>query len=403
MRWLKNYFMLCGLLGHVLLATIWLTWPELVLNAKQKLRLELQGVGLMAAPAAVEPVASDLPAQISQVFKAWQAEPQPQPEKTGIWLNHQQVADLTTAMQQLKNGDLLQIGAGTYQQALTIQADDVTIEGLGAVLFETATVNDKAMFLIKGNRATLKNLQCRNIKVSDGNGSCVRLEGQGLTLDHIYFYASQSGVLETSGQGGTVYVNNSRFEQLGHGGQAHGIYLNSANLHFHRSLMIAAKDGGHGIKSRGGQTIISESILASLGSDDSRLVDISNGGELSIEDSILQEGAQSQNFQLIGFGLEGLKYLNNKVQLQRNLILSDRAGQSQLIKVANDSVSVIAKENLLIGDILQNYPDNRLIADREQAGIAKAPALPFTKAICGSTGQDNPRCPLQASAVTSSP
>jgi len=400
MRWFKNYFMLCGMLGHLLLAALWLTWPELVLNAKQKLRLELQNQGFIAAPAAVERVASDLPAQITQVFKAWQAEPQSQPEKTGIWLNQRQVADLTTAMQQIKNGDLLQIGAGTYQQALTINADDVTIEGLGAVLFETATVNNKAMFLIKGNRATLKNLQCRNIKVSDGNGSCVRLEGQGLTLEHVYFYASQSGVLETSGQGGTVYVNNSRFEQLGHSGQAHGIYLNSANLHFHRSLMIAAKDGGHGIKSRGGKTIISESILASLGSDDSRLVDISNGGELSIEDSILQEGAQSQNFQLLGFGLEGLKHLTNKVLLQRNLILSDREGQSQLIKVANDSVSVIAKDNLIIGTVLHDYPDNRLIEDRQQAGIAPAPALPLTKAICGAGSLDNPRCPLQAAPAS---
>ena len=63
MRWLKNYFMLCGLLGHLLLASVWLIWPELVLNAKQKLRLELQGVGLIAAPTAVEAVASDLPAQ----------------------------------------------------------------------------------------------------------------------------------------------------------------------------------------------------------------------------------------------------------------------------------------------------------------------------------------------------
>jgi hypothetical protein len=158
--------------------------------------------------------------------------------------------------------------------------------------------------------------------------------------------------------------------------------------------MIAAKDAGHGIKSRGPSTIITESILATLGSDDSRLVDISNGGELSIEDSILQEGKHSQNFQLIGFGLEGLKYLSNKVSFTRNLVLSDAEAPSQLIKVANDSVSVSAQQNLFIGAILQDYPDNRVIADRQQAGIAAEPALPFTKAICGSAGQKNPRCPL---------
>ncbi len=401
MRWFKNYLMICGLVGHLLLLGCWLLLPELVFEARQKLSQEMQERGYISMPAPELRIAADLPTQIKQVFKPWQPNQQSSAEKTGIWLNQQQVPDLDTALQQLKNGDLLQIGAGIYRQALTINVNDVTIEGLGNVIFESAAANNKAMFLLTGNNTTLKNLQCRNIQVSDGNGSCVRLEGKNLTLEHVYFHASQSGVLETSAQGGTVYISNSRFEQLGYGGQAHGIYLNSANLHFHRSQMIASKDAGHGIKSRGQSTIITESILATLGSDDSRLVDISNGGELSIEDSILQEGKHSQNFQLIGFGLEGLKHLNNKVNLTRNLVLSDTEAPSQLLKVANDRVSVSAQQNLFIGAILQDYPDNRVMSDRQQAGIAAEPALPFTKAICGSAGQESPRCPLQQPSLTS--
>jgi hypothetical protein len=393
-RWLKNYFLWCGVLAHVGVALGWFLLPELVYEAKQKLKRELQEQGYLATPPPQLQIAADLPSQIQQVFKTWQPDLTRFPEKKGIWLNEREVADLTTALNQLKAGDLLQIGSGTYQQALTIDVDDVTIEGLGKVVFENATANEKAMFYIKGNRVAIKNLECSGIKVADGNGACVRFEGQGLTLDHVYFHHSQTGLLETSAKGGSIIVQNSRFEQLGHAGQAHGIYLNTANLLFDRSLMIAAKDAGHGIKNRGASTIISKSILATLGSDDSRLVDISNGGQLQISDSILQEGAYSQNFQLLGFGLEGLKYQDNSVKLTRNLIISDRTEPSHLLKVANNTVSVSATENLLIGDILHDYPENRMIDSREDAGLAAAPMLPFTVAICGSNGAENPACPL---------
>jgi len=396
MRWLKNYFLWFGILVHIGAGLGWFLLPELVYEAKQKLTRELQARGVLAAPLPELQKAPDLPAQIQQAFKPWQPDVSRFPEKTGIWLNHTAVADLTTALNQLKQGDLLQIGAGVYQQALTIAVDDVTVEGLGLVIFENATANNKAMFYLKGNRISLKNLECRGIKVADGNGACVRLEGQGLTLDHVYFHHSQTGLLETAGNSGNVIVQNSRFEQLGHGGQAHGIYLNFANLLFEHSVMIAAKDAGHGIKSRGFSTIISKSILATLGSDDSRLVDISNGGQLQISDSILQEGPYSQNFQLLGFGLEGLKHAEHNVKLTRNLIISDRAAPSQLLKVADQTISVNASENLLIGNILHDLPGSRELKNRELAGLPAAPMLPFTIAICGSYDQEKPGCPLQS-------
>ena len=393
MRWLKFYLIACGLLGHLALVALWLKEPALVYEARQKLQRELIARGYLPTPPLSDSSIAAVQQQIAEVFLPWQPHPTdviPQ----GIWLNGQVIADLATAVSQLKNGDLLQIGPGLYQQAVTITADDVTIEGLGHVVFEKATTDNKGIFVIRGQRNILKNIECHGISVRDGNGACVRFEGKDLRLEHVYFHNSQTGLLETSTDGGTVTVSDSRFSQLGFGGQAHGIYINSADLIFERSLMLASKDTGHGIKSRGAITKIQQSILATLGSNDSRLVDISNGGFLQITDSILQEGPNSENFQLIGIGLEQLKHSASRVVLERNLVIVDRENSAQLLKTVNNTVKTEIRSNVFIGPLLSDAPDNIRFDDREDAGIVQAPALPLTTAICGSATQPLPNCPL---------
>lgn len=395
MRWLKFYLIACGLVGHLALLALWLKEPALIYEARQKLQRELIARGYLPTPPLADSSQAAVGQQLAQVFLPWQPVPSdaiPQ----GIWLNGQVVPDLASAQAQLKNGDLLQIGPGIYQQSLLISADDVTIEGMGHVIFEKAAADNKGLFVLRGQRTTLKNIECRGIQVSDGNGACVRFEGKDLTLEHVYFHSSQTGLLETSANAGSIVIKNSRFAQLGFAGQAHGIYLNSADLLFQHSLMLAAKDAGHGIKSRGASTQISSSILATLGSDDSRLVDIANGGFLQITDSILQEGPNSQNFQLIGFGLEQLKHPSSQLVLQRNLVIIDRDSAAQLVKTVNNSVQTEINSNVFVGPLLQDAPDNISFADRSDAGIAPAPALPLTKPICGSAQTPLPACPLQA-------
>lgn len=394
MRWLKFYLIISSLLGHIAILTFWLKEPALVYEAKQKFERELIARGYIKAKPMSDSSMAAVQQEIKRIFKPWQ--PFENVNKiSGIWLNEQPMTDIAEAMAQLKNGDVLKIGPGIYRQAMLVQADDVTIEGFGDVIFEKATVGNKGLFVVQGQRTTIKNITCRFVQVADGNGACVRLEGRDLVLDHVYFHSSQTGLLETASQGGTVTVLNSRFAQLGFKGQAHGIYLNSADLQFKHSQMLASKDAGHGIKSRGKITQIQNSILASLASDDSRLVDISNGGLLQITDSIMQEGPNSQNLQLIGFGLEQLQQDTNKVILERNLVIADHNGASHLLKTVNNQVETDITNNVFIGPLVQSAAANIVFEDRAEAGIVAAPALPFTKAICGTTQQPAPTCPLQ--------
>jgi hypothetical protein len=260
--------------------------------------LERQGITTSTAVASSDPLA-DLRAAVPP----WEPASGARLAAGEIRVNGASAIDLADAARRLQDGALLELGPAVYKQGLIIKANGVTLRGHGQVVFDDAAVKGKGALLIQGNDTRVANIECRNIKVKDRNGACIRLQGRNLTLDHVYFHSSEQGVL-TGGDPGQIIVTDSRFELLGKGGRAHGLYIGGGELIIRDSLFLSSVGEGHEIKSRAGRNIIERSVVASLGGADSRLIDISNGGELIVRDSVLQEGPGSVNSDMIGFALE---------------------------------------------------------------------------------------------------
>ncbi|MEI6893706.1 MAG: hypothetical protein V5789_03545 [Colwellia sp.] len=319
--------------------------------------------------------------EIATVFYPWVAQKKNSESQNYIRVNSMPYNDLTSAVKSLTDGDTLHVPEGVYSTPMTITKNDITIKGDGHVVFEKSAVRGKGFILSQGNDLTVENIECRHISVRDGNGACIRLEGRNLTLKHVYFHHSQEGILETSKDVGSIYIFDSRFEQLGFNGQAHGLYTNKADLYIYQSLILASKSEGHSIKVRGKKLLIESSILASLSSIDSRLIDMSNGGELTVNNSILAQGPQSANGQMIGFGLEGLVYQNNTIQLLGNIIYLDRLGQNYLLAVPNHSqlsIDVTQEQNIIVGHDLSgdNENSNTYIELRSEMNLPNYPYFP---------------------------
>ena len=295
-------------------------------------------------------------------------------------------SDISTAVSALKTGDELFIAAGTYNTPLTISKNDITITGIGHVVLQRGVTAGKGFILSKGNNLTINNIECRDIAVRDGNGACVRQEGVNLTLRHVFFHSSQEGVLETSRKAGVIKIVNSRFERLGFNGQAHGIYTNKASLYIEQSLFIAAKSQGHAIKVRGKKLTVENSIIVSLSSDDSRLIDMPNGGELLVVNSLLGQGPNSVNGQLIGYGLEGMSHQRNTINLIDNVIYLERLGSNYMLALPKDNslITLTQNNNMIIGEDSSHFTDaaNTYFSDRAELGLPLYPKLP--KSFCDS-------------------
>lgn len=314
---------------------------------------------------------------LSDVVKPWKPYPSRSRAPTGKAKTYNQTFDsLKKASESLNDGDTLYIGPGTYKEAMTVTANYVKIIGDGHVHFQEAQTKGKATFVIRGNGVDISNIECSGVEVSDGNGACVRLKGKNLRLDNVYFHDSQQGLL-TGDNPGTVLIKNSWFERLGHAGTAHGVYVGGGALKIYRSIFLASRDQGHEIKSRALSTIIDYSIIASLDGVDSRLIDISVGGKLSIENSILEQGPVSSNSDVIGYALEKKpKHKVNTISLINNTIIMERLGGSRLLNLGIEPSSLEMFGNVIVSPNLpESFGENDYYRSRKEANLLPYPHL----------------------------
>ena len=372
----KRYFFIVGILCHVFVVGFIALKPDLFFKVTDKVLEKYYSNAKQAERAELLKFPS-VKDEIAAVFESWKPLPEYPATKTHL-LNGVPVDSLKTALNRLKPGDVLEIAEGVYQFPIILNVDRVTLIGRGHVVFEKATARGKGYIINTANDITIKNIECRNISVPDRNGACIRQEGANLTLEHVYFRNSENGILESTSKPSNILIYDSRFEQLGRAGRAHGIYTNTAQLYIYDSLFIASKGEGHEIKSRGAVTEIHGSIITSLSSVDSRLIDVPNGGKLLISNSLLHQGGFSANSQAIGYGLEGRKHSDNAIEIKDSLFLFDRVGFDNMLAIDNSDVQQQFSRNLLIGEA--QLPDmdtsNIIYEARDEINFPPYPFLP---------------------------
>ncbi len=264
-------------------------------------------------------------------------------------------------------GDILVLAPGEYREAAVLRNSGVTIRAEAGAHMIGVAAEGKAALVIKGDDTVIEGLECSEISVPDRNGACIRLEGRNLTLRNVYFHDSEQGIL---GGGGRILIEESRFERLGKNGRAHGLYVWGDEVILRRTWVLSSKSQGHEVKSRAKRTVIEESVIASLDGEDSRLLDISNGGEVVIRNSVLEQGPKSANNEMIGLGYEGLRYEDNDVLIENNIILVDRPRS----KIVGGPQPAVVHNNVIVGG--KQRPGNSWYRDRSEAGLAAYPFLP---------------------------
>jgi parallel beta helix pectate lyase-like protein len=282
-----------------------------------------------------------------------------------------QFTDLAAAAAAAEPGAEIVLAAGLYEQGAVLAKDGLTLRGESGAHLKGHPVEGKAALVIRGAGVTIDGIECSDIQVPDGNGACIRIEADDLTVRNVNFHDNQDGILSGPG-GGRVLVENSRFERNGYGGQAHGLYIgqNVREFLFRGNTVLSTKDEGHGVKSRAQKTVIEHNVIASLDGNDSRAIDLPNGGEVIIRDNLLEKGPNSANNQMIGLALEGPLHPSNKAILERNLIIFDPP-QSQLAELLNSVVDVLPRRGTVVlsqspGEVVLR---NNVIVGAKEIGV----------------------------------
>ncbi len=377
-RVLLLYFLTTGILFHVAAAAIIYSKPDLAsrtwYSAYDWLARKMPSI--LASDAQL---ARSIDIDLETAFSSWQPLASDHSVPDGqARIGKKTYASPLQASKELYDGATLLIGAGHYKQALIIAANNVTIEGVGNVHFSHAQALGKGNLVVTGSDVLIRNIECSEIRVPHQNGSCIRHEGKNLTVEHVYLHDSQQGIL-TGPNPGLVMIRDSRFQRLGNQGQAHGVYIGGGRLFIDNSIFLASKSAGHEIKSRAAATLIMNSVIASLNGRDSRLIDIADGGDFSLLHSVLEQGPNSLNSDVIGYALER-GAVHGKVTIKNNIFILERVGTNTLLHANRPIAELSFSGNIIVSSERQNSHETplsgRYFKDRKSAGLAAYPALP---------------------------
>jgi Tryptophan-rich Synechocystis species C-terminal domain/Calx-beta domain len=266
----------------------------------------------------------------------------------------QAYATLSAAVAASRDGDVINVQAGTYVNDFATISTDITIVGVGGMANFVATVappNGKGILVTQGD-VTIQNLSFSGAAVGDGNGAGIRYESGNLVVIDSYFHDNQMNLLGTGVGAGTIRIVGSEFANTlaGSNGLRHNFYVNNiASLVIDDSYFHDAYDG-HQIKSRAQSTTITNSRIYDGTGAGSYSIDLPNGGVGVIRNNVIEQGPHSDNPFIIAYGEESAAYAGSSLLIEDNVVVNDLSGSSSVRLLYNAStVTAIVDGNSVWG------------------------------------------------------
>ncbi|MAT94036.1 MAG: hypothetical protein CME59_15720 [Halioglobus sp.] len=260
------------------------------------------------------------------------------------------------AAQHARDGDTIEIDAGTYHNDFTHwRQDNLTIRGVGGMAHlhgDTLIHNGKGIWVIDGDNTLIENVEFSGARVRSTNGAGIRHQGGDLTLRNTFFHDNEFSILSGVNHQARIAVYDSRFwRQKRSVRWSHGIYIGAAGSFTLVGSHFTGTDQGHQVKSRALQNrILYNRIEDTPRGNSSRLIDLPNCGRSVIVGNDLHQAATSLNYNAIGYGMEGCE---GRSARQRQLYVAhntfvNEALAGTLVSTTGNGTALLAN-NLLYG------------------------------------------------------
>jgi hypothetical protein len=211
------------------------------------------------------------------------------------------------------DGALVEISFGEYEGDVAVwRQNDLTLRGVGDRPHLRAGGRDaegKAIWVIKGDRVTVENVELSGARVPSRNGAAIRAEGAGLTIRNCRFHHNEMGLLTNPSPDSVVIIEDSEIDHNTtdterHGRLGHNIYVHRARRFVLRNSHVHGAQTGHQVKTRARRNEIRENRIEDGDGWGSLLLDISEGGQAEVTNNRFQQSAQAGNRTAIGFAGE---------------------------------------------------------------------------------------------------
>jgi hypothetical protein len=240
----------------------------------------------------------------------------------------------------VNDGDTVDIDAGTYSDCATWNKNNLLLRGVGGMAhIKDVVCSGKGIWNFNGNNITMEYIEFSGAANPSLNGAGIRGQGGSFTVRRCYFHDNENGILCNDPISGTsdVLIEYSEFGSNGNGdGYSHNMYIGTMKNFTLRYCYTHHAKIGHEIKSRAQNNYILYNRISDEASGTaSRSIDLPNGGLAVIIGNLIEQGPNSDNSNIIGYGLEGLSNpAPQSVYLVNNTIVNDKSAGS-FINVQN--------------------------------------------------------------------
>jgi hypothetical protein len=203
----------------------------------------------------------------------------------------------------------------------------------------------KAIWVIAGNDTTIENVEFSGARVPDQNGAGIRQEGANLRLEHCYFHDNQEGILAGDNPASSIVIDSSVFARSGAGdGFSHNIYINHVRSFTLRYSYSTDARVGHLVKSRALRNYILYDRLTGAHGTDSYELDLPNGGLSYVIGTVIQQGARTENSNMLAYGEEGSLNPDSHLYAVNDTFVND-VGRGAAIAVGPSVTRPVVAEN----------------------------------------------------------
>lgn len=258
-----------------------------------------------------------------------------------------------------RDGALVEIAAGEYSGDVAVWSqDDLVLRGVGPRPHLKAAgraAQGKAIWVIRGNRVTVENLEFSGTRVPSRNGAGIRAEGLALTIRNCRFHDNEMGLLTNNVRDAVVVIENSEFDNNradteSHGRLGHNVYIGRIRRFELRDSQVHGALIGHQVKTRARRNVIAGNRIHDGDGAGSFLLDISEGGHAEVTGNSFQQSARSRNRTAIAFAPEARdRKSGHTLRVVGNTFVNE-GGSGTFVRNFSDAPAVL-RDNTLTGRI----------------------------------------------------
>lgn len=261
---------------------------------------------------------------------------------------------LSATARAARDGDTIEVEPGDYLGDVAVwPQSDLTVRGVGErprLIANGNSAEGKAIFVIKGNRVRVENLEFRGARVRARNGAGIRLEGSSLTLSRCVFADNENGILAGNNPAVDVAIDSSAFFDNGNEeGSAHNLYIGTVARLWVEGCWFGPTRVGHLLKSRARVNTVQYCRLAGEGGTGSYELEVANGGKAVLIGNLIQQGPRSENQVMVSYGAEGYRWPENSLTMAFNTVVNDRPRGGVRVRVAPGADRAVLVNNVWFG------------------------------------------------------